>query len=80
MGEFTKTAGTRPNVKSHSVFTPLGTKSPKDQVGPEPGAALSGLGCASIPAVIFAHWREALNQAALSPAARAGYAFTDIAS
>ena len=27
-----------------------------------------------MPVVIFAHWREALNQAALSPAARGGYA------
>ena len=73
MGDFPqKGAEPESNVKSHLVFTPLGTKSQNDQVGPEAGAAPSA-GSRPLPAVIFTHWREALNQARLSPAARGGY-------
>ena len=75
MGDFQQKAAKRDrDVKSHLVFTPLGTKSHKDQVGAKPEAAPSAYGSGRIPAVIFAHWREALNQAALSPPARGGYA------
>ncbi len=35
---------------------------------------LGGGGAHSVPAVIFTHWQEALNQSALSPPVRGGYA------
>ena len=57
-----------------SVFAHLGIRSYKDKVMEKPGAQNGAVPWLAMPAVIFPHWREVLNQFPLSPAARAGYA------